>query len=308
VGGVKILFAGSPEVALPALEVVAAIASELAVMSQPDKPVGRKKIFTPTAVSMWALHRDVTLYRPSDHESIARAVSEFSPDLGITVAYGRLLRADVLDIPTHGWWNLHFSLLPRWRGAAPVQNALLAGDTDTGVSVFQLDEGMDTGPLLSQRAHSITPGITAGALLGELSVTGAALLADTVRSVVDGQHTLSAQQGDASYAPKLDRETGRIRASDSLVMASRRFQATTPEPGCFVSVGQGSQTIRILSATANTDPTRRGDGSIRLVAEGVGIDLDGGLLLLETVQPAGKTAMGAADWWRGVHGEIVIDA
>jgi methionyl-tRNA formyltransferase len=304
---VRILFAGSPAVALPALEAVASVATELAVMSQPDKPVGRKKVLTPTAVSSWAQGNDVALFRPHSHETIAQAVKEFAPDLGITVAYGRILRPEVLAIPAHGWWNVHFSLLPRWRGAAPVQHALLAGDLSTGVSVFQLDEGMDTGPILSQREHPITPGTTAGALLEELAHVGAILLAETLRKHHTGELHPTPQRGDETHAPKLERETGRITSRDSIDQARRRYQATTPEPGCFVSWAQGEQTLRVLDARAVDGPTATLLGAISQGPHGVGIALEGGLMRLEIVQPAGKKAMSAADWWRGVHEEIRID-
>jgi methionyl-tRNA formyltransferase len=307
VGGVRILFAGSPAIALPSLEAVADLATELAVISQPDKPVGRKKILTPTAVSSWAIDRDVTLYRPVDHNSIAQMVSAFAPDIGITVAYGRLLRYEVLAIPSSGWWNLHFSLLPRWRGAAPVQNALLAGDTNTGVTVFQLDEGLDTGPILSQQAHVITPGMTSGQLLEELSHVGATLLINTLQAHRDGHLTVTAQHGEPTHAPKLNREAGRIRSTDTVDMAYRRFQATTPEPGCFLSWSEGKHSLRVLSATAVPDTVTAADGIIRGAIDGVAIGLAGGVLLLHTVQPAGKTAMPATDWWRGIHREIRID-
>ena len=293
--------------ALPALEAVARVASELAVMSQPDKPVGRKKIPTPTPVSQWALDHGIPLYRPHDHEGIATAVSDFAPDLGITVAYGRILRPKVLAIPASGWWNVHFSLLPRWRGAAPVQNALLAGDTDTGVSVFQLDEGMDTGPLISQQPHAISAGITAGELLDQLSHIGADLLTDALTQHQTSPHRPTPQQGEPSHAPKLDRDTGRIRASDTIDMACRRFQATTPEPGCFVSYSGGEHTLRILEAQCLTDAPSTADATIHLLPEGVGLNLSGGVLLLTTVQPAGKKAMPATDWWRGVHHKVSID-
>ena len=307
-GEVRILFAGSPEAALPALEVVADVADSLAVMSQPDKPVGRKKVLTATPVSSWALERGIALHRPVDHDGIAQTVSDYAPELAITVAYGRILRPNVLDMPPAGWWNLHFSLLPRWRGAAPVQNALLAGDTETGVSVFRLDEGVDTGPLLGQRSHPVRRGMNAGELLTELSHTGAELLRDTLASFHQGQHSFAGQSGEATHAPKLDRQVGRILPNDSLEMALRRFGATTPEPGCFVSLAQGQQTLRILAATALPDPTSPGDGRIMPIASGVGISLAGGFLLLESVVPAGKKAMASADWWRGVHGEHTIDA
>jgi len=307
VGGVRILFAGSPAAALPALEAVAGLASELAVMSQPDKPVGRKKVLTPTPVSSWALEHSLTLYRPLDNEGIAKATSEFSPDLGITVAYGRILRPQALAIPRLGWWNVHFSLLPTWRGAAPVQNALLAGDTETGVTVFQLDEGMDTGPVLSQRPHAISSGITAGQLLDELSGIGAKLLTDTIEQYRKGNLTVTAQAGEPTHAPKLDRDAGRIRSTEPIEMAWRRFQATTPEPGCFVTFGQGEHTLRLLDVQATVDATTEAPGTIHQTEHGVGIALPGGVMLLDTVQPAGKKAMPAADWWRGVHDEIHID-
>ena len=293
--------------ALPALEAVARVATELWVMSQPDRPVGRKRVLTPTPVSSWAMEHEVTLYRPDSHDAIAQAVTECAPDCGITVAYGRILRPEVLAIPAHGWLNVHFSLLPRWRGAAPVQHALLAGDTETGVTVFQLDDGMDTGPILSQQTHQIRPEITAGALLEELSVVGAELLTTTLRHHFNTPLTPSPQQGDTTHAPKLDRDTGRIRSTDSIQTATRRFQATTPEPGCFVSWGGGEHSLRVLGASAVTDTTKSAEGTITMTPDGVGIGLPGGTLLLHTVQPAGKKAMPAADWWRGVHEEIRID-
>jgi methionyl-tRNA formyltransferase len=294
-------------VALPALEAVAGVATELAVMSQPDKPVGRKKVLTPTAVGSWAIDRGVTLFRPENHEAIAQAVSDFAPDVGITVAYGRLLRPEVLTIPPFGWWNLHFSLLPRWRGAAPVQHALLAGDATTGVTVFQLDEGMDTGPVLSQRSHPITPGITAGELLEELSRVGASVLIDTLHTHQRGELTPTPQRGNPTAAPKLDRDTGHIRPPHTIDEAFRRFQATTPEPGCFVSWDGGKHTLRVWQARALNDASLPADGRIQATSEGVGVRLTGGILLFDTVQPAGKKSMPAGDWWRGVHREIVVD-
>lgn len=307
VGGVRILFAGSPSAALPALEAVADVASEFAVMSQPDKPVGRKQILTPTPVSSWAQDHDVALYRPADHEGIAKAASEFGPDLGITVAYGRLLSPQTLAIPAFGWWNVHFSLLPRWRGAAPVQNALLAGDCETGVTVFQLDDGMDTGPILSQRSHAIAPLIDAGQLLEELSYLGAKLLTETLQQHQNGHLTRTPQEGDTTHAPKLERESGRITSTESIEVAHRRLRAATPEPGCFVSWGGGVNTLRVIAAKIAVGSNMETPGTIRETEQGVGIAVTGGVLLLETVQPAGKKVMPAEDWWRGVHQEIRID-
>lgn len=300
------MFAGSPAVALPALRAVAAVADELAVISQPDKPVGRKKILTPTPVSQWAADHGVTLFRPQSNDELANVVARVSPDLGITVAYGRILKPDVLAMPDFGWWNLHFSLLPRWRGAAPVQNALLAGDTETGVTIFALDDGVDTGPLLAQTHHRVVPGITAGELLGELAERGATLTGRLL-ATTPWPPEAKPQTGDATHAPKLDRQAGQVRQQHSLEHAYRSFQATTPEPGCFFTWGDARHSLGIISATAVPDSASPGDGSIRLVEGQVAVRLTGGNLVLHTVHPAGKKPMAAADWWRGVHEDVVID-
>lgn len=276
-------------------------------MSQPDKPVGRKKVITPTMVSQWAKDNAAQLYRPVSKEDIFQAVSDWAPDLGVTVAYGRILTPEVLALPEHGWWNVHFSLLPGYRGAAPVQRALLAGDTVIGVSVFQLDEGLDTGPLLAQVTHPIAESITAEKLLAELAVVGADLLGSTLRLHLAGGLSPVAQEGEPSTAPTLHRDEGRIRATDSLDRAMRRFQAATPEPGCFVHIGHGKRTIRVLKATPMARVGRPGDGQVDDIPEGVGVMLAGGDLVLHRVQPAGKKPMDAMDWWRGVHERVVID-
>jgi methionyl-tRNA formyltransferase len=304
---VRILFAGSPEVALPSLDKVASWASELAVMSQPDRPVGRKRVLTPTPVSTWASDHGVTLFRPESAKELHDQVAEFSPDLAITVAFGRILTPNVLAVPTHGWWNLHFSLLPRFRGAAPVQHALFEGDTKTGVTVFQIDEGLDTGPILGALAHPITPGITTGELLGELSHLGATLVGTLLEDLAQGSLRPTPQSGVATHAPKPDRDMGHIRAGDSLEKATRRFQATTPEPGCFVSDGAGRDTLRILAATTQPGPISHPPGTVAAIDGGVGLALNGGYLLLHEVHPAGKKPMRAVDWWRGVTDKVTID-
>lgn len=306
-GGVRILFAGSPQAALPSLRTVAQVTGEIAVMSQPNRPVGRKRILTPTPVSQWALSHRVTLYRPESHEQVQTQVREFSPDLGITVAFGRILKPDVLALPAHGWWNVHFSLLPRFRGAAPVQNALFEGDTETGVTVFQIEEGLDTGPILGSVSHPIRPGITAGELLKELSEVGATLLGNLLGDLARGSLHPVPQSGDWTHAPKPDREMGHIRAGDSLEVAMRRFQATTPEPGCFVTHSDGGDLLRILSATPQSGPISDQAGTIQGVDGGVSLALDGGYLVVQEVHPAGKKPMKAADWWRGVIGKVCID-
>lgn len=303
----RILFAGSPDVALPCLEAVSQHTADLFVLSQPDKPVGRKRVITPTAVSRWALDRGVPLFRPATPSDIAASIVQCAPDVAITVAYGRILRPDALAIPTAGWWNVHFSLLPQWRGAAPVNHALLAGDRLTGVTVFQLDEGIDEGPVLGHTPHPIRPGITAGELLGELAEVAAELLTHTLIGWQNGALHPTPQEGSASFAPKLTRETGRIVAGDSVEQASRRFQAATPEPGCFFTVGGGAHQVGVLGARVQHTANQVGDGTIESHNGGVGIRLSDGHVMLERVHPSGKKPMTAGDWWRGIHGLLRID-
>ncbi len=303
----KILFAGSPDTALPALRAVAKFADELAVLSQPDRPVGRRRQVTPTPVSEWAMDKQVPLFRPDDHLGIAEAVRSFRPDLAITVAYGRILTPEVLGIPHHGWWNVHFSLLPRWRGATPVQHALLAGDEETGVSVFRLDDGVDTGPLLNQVTHPIRQGITAGELLDELSNVGTTALLETLQTLQSGRLREKSQDGDVTLAPKLEREEGKISAGATALEAWRRYQATTPEPGCFVEDRASGNTIRLLELQGNSFSHDRPRGVIDVLDNQVCVFLDGGILRLTRVLPAGKKPMDAMDWWRGVAGPVVIN-
>lgn len=308
---VRILFAGSPEAALPSLKAVAEFTDDLTVMSQPDRPVGRKRILTPTPVSLWALEHDIPLFRPETGDDLRADVARIAPDLGVTVAFGRLLSPDVLSLPRYGWWNVHFSLLPRYRGAAPVQHALFEGDSSTGVSVFQIEEGLDTGPILAARPHPIEPGITAGVLLDELSHVGAEVLGQLLEALArqhpDEGLPTTAQTGEATSAPKPARETGHILATDSLDMAFRRFQATTPEPGCFVSFDAGRHALRLLQVSAQPGPTVDPPGMISATGGDITLALGGGYLLLHEVHPSGKKPMTAEQWWRGVQRGVSID-
>lgn len=302
----RVVFAGSPEVALPALEVVAQRASEVLVISQPDRPTGRQRTLTPTAVSRYALNHRLPLERPESADQLRDCVADFMPDLGITVAYGRILRPEVLQLPRLGWWNVHFSLLPRWRGAAPVQHALLAGDTQTGVTVFALDTGVDTGPVLHQEGHSIRPGMTAGELLGQLSRLGARALNSTLDASEAGTLSPIEQAGPTTLAPKLVREDGRVTSQLSVSDALRRFGATTPEPGCFLTLAGQSLPITIHQMEHSAELLGLSAGQLAATRRGVAVGLSDGEVTLLRVQPAGKRAMPALDWWRGVHGNPTV--
>jgi methionyl-tRNA formyltransferase len=188
-----------------------------------------------------------------------------------------------------------------------VQHALLEGDSETGVSIFQLDAGIDTGPVISQTSHPITPGITSGELLDELAEVAALLLSQTLRDYAAGNISATAQTGVASHAPKLEASTGHIFSHHTAIEAGRLFQATTPEPGCFVTFNQGQQRLRILEARINEVDHNVPPGTVQEFSDGVGIALSGGVVMLYRVQPAGKNPMSSADWWRGTKQEAMID-
>lgn len=301
------MFAGSPAVALPSLRVVQEWAAHLRVVSQPDRPVGRRADVTPTAVSTWALDNGLDLVRPTSATELRHAVADFQPDLGITVAYGRILSPEVLALPRHGWWNVHFSLLPAWRGAAPVQHALWAGDESTGVTVFQLDEGVDTGPILIQRSYPIPASHTAGQVLTDLAELGAEALTEALERWDGGSLRPSPQHGEASHAPKMTRQDARLVWGEDTDGVVRRFRAVTPEPGAW-SEGPGGQPVKILHLEPHPGPSSVAGrpGSLVLENGRVLCGTGDGVVAIGEVVPAGKRAMSAVDWWRGLPPGVTL--
>ena len=300
----RIIYAGSPEVALPPLMALHNSGAEIvAVLSQPDRPVGRKRILTPTPVSALAMDLGLPVHHPHSAEELARIVQSADADLAIAVAYGRLIPPEVLALPRHGWWNLHFSLLPRWRGATPVQHALLHGDEVTGLSVFQMDEGLDTGRILAVRERRIRALDTASSLLADLSEEGATVLIELLQELEGGGLNPVEQIGQPTYAPKLSREAGRLDWTESASAVINRYRAVTPEPGAFaILAGLGREigisVMRPVVSTRHIPP-----GSIQSEGKKVIVGCAEGALELVRVKPAGKVEMDAAAWWRGADPE-----
>ena len=296
----RLVFAGTPAPAVPSLRTLAARGHDIPlVVTRTDAPLGRKRILTPSPVASAAEELGLDVLRADRLDpAVTERIAALEPDLGVIVAYGGLVREPLLSTPAHGWINLHFSLLPRWRGAAPVQRALIAGDATTGASVFQLVAELDAGDVFGELELPVPAGATAGELLDELALAGAGLLADVVAAIADGTATATPQVGEATYAAKLGDDDGRIRWDESQAAVLGRIRGVTPEPGAHTTVG-GAR-LKILGATATTAPALRagaiaGDGKRVLV--GTATDP----VMLEWVQPAGRGAMRAADWWRGLR-------
>ncbi|MBF4586199.1 methionyl-tRNA formyltransferase [Curtobacterium sp. PhB137] len=304
----RLVVAGSPAAAVPTLRRLAASDHEIAaVLTRPPTPQGRKRVLTPTPVAQVAAELGLPVIEASrvDDDVTAR-IAALDVDLGVIVAYGALLRRPALDAPRLGWVNLHFSDLPAYRGAAPVQRAVMAGDTRTAASVFQLVEALDAGPVFAADPFEIDPEATAGEVLAAMAESGAETVARVVDAIAAGTAVATEQTGEPTLAPKTTIDDGRIDFDAPAAVVHARLRGVTPEPGAYAHLGETR--VKLLRSNRLTggpaDPAPQ-------LAPGA-LALHGGRLLVGTgdtplalleVQPAGKKAMDAAAWARGL-GEL----
>ncbi|MBX3093559.1 MAG: methionyl-tRNA formyltransferase [Cryobacterium sp.] len=296
----RVVFAGSPAAAVPSLRALARSRHEVAaVVTREDSAQGRKRLMTPTPVAAAAEELGLPIIRANrlDHAATA-AITGLRPDLGVIVAYGGLVREPLLSVPIHGWINLHFSLLPRWRGAAPVQHAIIAGDEVTGAAVFQLVPELDAGDVFDSLTRRVGAHETAGRVLDELSLSGAELLLSVVDAIADGTAVARPQAGEPSFAPKLTLADARIDWLRSSQELHDLVRGVTPEPGAFTVVDDVR--LKVLSAAVAHDAAPLPPGELRCVGGAVLVGTASEPLELIEVLPAGKRAMAASDWWRGL--------
>ncbi|MFN8149266.1 MAG: methionyl-tRNA formyltransferase [Candidatus Nanopelagicales bacterium] len=301
----RLVFAGTPEVALPALWALLDSQHEVvAVVTRPDAPAGRGRTLTPSPVAAVAAERGLEILRParpSDPDFQAR-LRELAPDCVPVVAYGALVPREALRIPRHGWVNLHFSLLPAWRGAAPVQHAIWHGDDVTGATTFLLEEGLDTGPVLGTVAESIRPRDTSGDLLTRLSGSGAQLLVATMDALDAGVMAAVRQPHDGiSLAPKITVDDARVDWSQPAVRVDRQVRACTPAPGAWTTFR--GERLKLGPVLPVTDAAPVAPGSLVVSKHEVLVGTASQPVRLGDVTPTGKKAMAAADWARGVRPE-----
>lgn len=302
----RIVFAGTPEPAIGSLRALAASDHEIVgVVTRTDAPLGRKRVLTPSPVAQVAAELGLPTIKTDRLDAAATAeIAALAPDLGVIVAYGGLVREPLLSAPAHGWINLHFSLLPRWRGAAPVQHALIAGDRVTGAAVFQLVPALDAGDVFAEVRCDVDRGATAGELLADLAGAGAELLLGVVDGIAAGTARATPQTGEATLAPKLTLADGALDLGRSADVVLARYRGTTPEPGAHVQVA--GQRVKVLNALRGPDEGPAGPlapGAFAWTGRDVLLGTGEGTLLVKRVQPAGKGAMNAADWWRGLRGD-----
>ncbi|MEE6261823.1 methionyl-tRNA formyltransferase [Plantactinospora sonchi] len=299
----RLIFAGTPAVALPALDAVAASSHELlAVVTRPDAPAGRGRGLVRSPVGAWADERGVevlTPARPREPEFLDR-LRDLAPDCVPVVAYGALVPPVALEIPTHGWVNLHFSLLPAWRGAAPVQHAVLHGDQLTGASVFQLEEGLDTGPVFGTLTEEIRPTDTSGDLLERLATAGAGLLVAVLDAIGRGTAEAVPQPTDGvSVAPKLTVADGQVRWTEPAFAVDRRIRAATPAPGAWTGFRDARVKLGPVRPVANGPELKPGELLVERSRVLAGTATTP--VALGEVRAAGKRAMPAPDWARGLR-------
>jgi methionyl-tRNA formyltransferase len=299
----RIVFMGSPDFAVPCLEALAGSYPVVGVVTQPDRPAGRGGSLRPPAVKEAALRLGLPVIQPEKlrQPEALEQLARWAPDVIVVAAFGQILRPNVLDLPRYGCVNVHGSLLPRWRGAAPLQAAILAGDRETGITIMKMDPGVDTGPILSQRALPIAADETGGSLFVRMAQLGADLLLETLPRYLAGELGPQPQPGQgATYAPMLKKEDGLLDLTRPAVELERRVRAMHPWPGAYF-VWQG-QPVKVLRAVLR-EQASPGAGR-RLVVDGLpALGTGEGLLLLQEVQPAGKKPMpgnaflaGARDW------------
>lgn len=300
----RLVFAGTPQVAADTLAAVLDDGGHevAAVLTRPDAPQGRSSRPVPSPAAELAGRLGIEVLRPArarDPELAARLL-ELAPDCCPVVAYGGLIPPALLAVPPHGWVNVHFSLLPRWRGAAPVQHAILAGDELTGVTVFRLVEDLDAGPVLGSANYQLGAAETAGEALAALQPIGAELLVDTLDAIAAGAAAPRAQPADGiTLAPKLTPEGARLDWNRPAVELSRQVRASNPSPVAWTLLG--GERFRVLLATA-APAAGLAPGEVSPGKRSVLVGTGDGSLELHQVQPAGKRPLPAADWGRGLRG------
>ena len=297
----RVVFAGTPEVALPALDAVASSSHELVgVVTRPDAPSGRGRRLHASPVAQRAEELGVPVLKPARprEPGFLEALRDLAPECCPVVAYGALLPQSALDVPRHGWVNLHFSVLPAWRGAAPVQHAIRAGDEVTGATTFRIVEELDAGPTFGVMTETIRPDDTAGDLLERLAEGGAGLLVATLDGIAEGSLEARPQPVDGvSFAPKVSVEDARIDWDDPAVAVDRAIRACTPFPGAWTTfAGERIKVGPVTPVPADLTP-----GALEVSKNAVLVGTGAGAVRLGEVKPHGRRQMAAADWARGVQ-------
>lgn len=305
---IRIVFMGSPEFALPTLQALSNHFQVVGVVTQPDRPSGRGQAVTPPAIKVLAQTLNIPVIQPPHmREPMAlEKVRAWQPEVIVVAAFGQILRPEMLNLPPQGCINVHASLLPRWRGAAPIQAAILHGDHQTGVTIIKMDAGIDTGPLLSQRAIAIAPEDTAGSLSIKLANSGAELLVETLPPYIRNElHPQPQNENLATYAPMLKKSDGQLDFTQPAQDLARRVRAFNPWPSTFMIWQDRMLKIHRAHAVTEIDQTNQDQqvpGETLIYAGLPAVFTGRGILVLDEVQPEGKKPMAGSKFIHGAKG------
>lgn len=302
----RLVFAGTPDFSVPALDAIVEAGHEVvAVYTQPDRPAGRGRKLKPSPVKARALELGLPVEQPErfDADAVER-LRELAPDAMVVVAYGLILPQAALDVPVHGCLNIHASLLPRWRGAAPIQRAIVAGDEETGVGIMQMEAGLDTGPVLLERRIPINPEDTGASLHDRLADLGASAIVDALAGVDAGSIFPEPQADEGvTYARKLDKAEAEIDWTRSATEIERRVRAFNPWPVAFTRLGEKAYRIR-RAEVHDAAPAAAPGQVIAVSPDGIDVACGSGVLRLLDIQPPGKRSMTAAEFFNGHAGAL----
>ncbi|MEZ4594607.1 MAG: methionyl-tRNA formyltransferase [Chloroflexota bacterium] len=297
----NVVFMGTPDFAVPVLQMLIKTQTVVGVVTQPDRPAGRGKQLRPSPVKIAAEEAGIPVYQPKSlrSEEAAQPLRDWQPDIIVVAAFGQILRPHVLELPPHGCLNIHASLLPRWRGASPIQHAILAGDAATGVCLMQMDVGLDTGAVYACASTPISPTETAASLHDRLAELGATLLATHLDDILAGKLTAAPQNDEQStYAPMISKEDGRLDWHQTSAEIDRRIRAMTPWPGAFTT-WQG-ELLKIKAASVgNGRFSTSSPGQVIAYEAGAAVLTADGAIVLEEIQLAGKRVTAVSDFLRG---------
>ena len=296
----RVVFMGSPDFSLPTLRALANAYDVVGVITQPDRVAGRGRELKPPPVKTLALELDIPVMQPEKlrQPEAMEQLRRWSPDLIVVAAFGQILRKDVLDLPRYGCINIHASLLPRWRGAAPINAAILHGDEETGVTIMQMDVGLDTGPMLSQRSIRLTRDDTAGSVFEKLSTLGADLLIETLPGYLSGKLMPTPQPEEGmTYAPMIKKEEGQLDFTHDVNELERRVRAFNPWPGAYMDFDGANLKVH----RAHVEQANAAVGQRLVYQNQPAVGARGGLLVLDEVQPAGKRSMGGKSFLAGAR-------
>jgi methionyl-tRNA formyltransferase len=300
----KVVVASSSPVAIPLISALNASSTYqlLGLLTNPDKATGRGMHVVANELAIWAEKIDINIQKPENNDDLKEVIESIKPEIVITIAYGRIIPLELLDMPKFGWINVHFSLLPRWRGAAPVQWAILSGDQETGITVFKLDKGMDTGPLYLEQATPINPKESSNDLLSRLSEIGSDLAIKSLELISEGVIPKPQSSNGITLAPKISKNDGKIDWQQNSDQIVNRFRALSSNPGVWSLLGE--LRIKIDSLVAVSFPNQIKPADIVVDGERLLVGVLDGVIEILIITPAGRSQMSAAEFIRGLPSRV----